>query len=173
MISIIERKVKNYSQISALAKKFHRENKKIVFATGCFDLLHFGHSFFFEKAKEHGDILIVGVGNDKTLKALKGSGRPILSERIRAAMVASQMFVDYAVILKEPLKAHKDDHSNLMTKIKPLVFVVNKDDSALSSKKAIIESLGGSLVSISRIRPKGIPYISTTSICEKIQKLGT
>lgn len=78
-----------------------RAGKKIVFANGIFDLLHAGHVRYLQAARDEGDVLVVGVNSDSGAKALKGEGRPILTERARAALVAALAAVDYVVIFDE------------------------------------------------------------------------
>ncbi|MGH9740280.1 MAG: adenylyltransferase/cytidyltransferase family protein [Candidatus Acidiferrales bacterium] len=78
-----------------------RTRKRIVFANGIFDLLHAGHVRYLQAARAEGDVLIVGVNSDSSAKQLKGEGRPILTERARAALVAALASVDYVVIFDE------------------------------------------------------------------------
>ena len=79
-----------------------RAGKKIVFANGCFDTLHAGHVRYLAGAKTEGDILVVGVNADASVRGLKGEGRPILDENARAQLVAALRDVDYVVIFSEP-----------------------------------------------------------------------
>ncbi len=81
----------------------HRQRgRRIVLANGCFDLLHVGHARYLAGAKQEGDILVVGVNDDDSVRALKGSGRPLLPARDRAALVAALAVVDYVVIFSDP-----------------------------------------------------------------------
>ena len=80
----------------------HRHSgRKIVFANGVFDLLHVGHVRYLQAAKKEGDLLVVGINSDAGTRKLKGEGRPILTERARATLVAALKFVDYVVIFDE------------------------------------------------------------------------
>ena len=79
-----------------------RRGRRIVLANGCFDLLHVGHTRYLAGAKQEGDVLVVGVNDDHSVWALKGSGRPLLPARDRAALVAALEVVDYVVIFSEP-----------------------------------------------------------------------
>jgi rfaE bifunctional protein nucleotidyltransferase chain/domain len=75
---------------------------KIVFANGCFDVLHVGHVRYLEGARREGDVLVVAVNSDSSLRGLKGPGRPVLNEDARARLVAALRAVDYVVIFSEP-----------------------------------------------------------------------
>ena len=78
-----------------------RCGKRVVFANGCFDTLHVGHVRYLEGAEREGDILVVGVNRDSSVRALKGTGRPILNENARATLVAALRCVDYVVLFAE------------------------------------------------------------------------
>ena len=81
----------------------HRNRgQRIVFANGCFDMLHVGHVRYLEGARGEGDILVVGVNSDASVRALKGPGRPILNENARALLVAALRDVDYVLLFREP-----------------------------------------------------------------------
>ena len=89
-------------RLRALGHRLRREGRRIVFANGCFDLLHAGHIRYLQAARAQGDVLIVGVNGDDALRALKGLGRPILPAAARAELVAAIAAVDYVVIFEEP-----------------------------------------------------------------------
>ena len=79
-----------------------RRGEKIVFANGCFDMLHVGHARYLESARREGDLLIVDVNDDASVRKLKGPGRPVLDENARALLVAALRSVDYVVLFSEP-----------------------------------------------------------------------
>jgi rfaE bifunctional protein nucleotidyltransferase chain/domain len=83
-------------------EEHRRAGRKIVFANGVFDILHVGHIRYLQAARAEGDVLVVGVNSDASTGKLKGAGRPILTERARAALVAAVAAVDYVVIFDEP-----------------------------------------------------------------------
>ena len=85
---------------SKLAEHRHRR-ERIVFANGCFDTLHVGHIRYLEGARREGDILVVGVNDDSSVRNLKGPGRPILDQEARAHLVAALRSVDYVVLFSE------------------------------------------------------------------------
>lgn len=94
-------KILSREGILEVLEEHRRAGKKIVLANGIFDLLHVGHVRYLQAAKTEGDVLIVGVNSDSSAKQLKGEGRPILTERARAALVAALAAVDYVVIFDE------------------------------------------------------------------------
>src|SRR5437764_6441163 len=79
-----------------------RRGERIVFSNGCFDTLHVGHVRYLEGARREGDILVVGVNDDSSVRHLKGPGRPVLDENARALLVAALRCVDYVVLFSEP-----------------------------------------------------------------------
>lgn len=85
-------------QVVALGERLRSEGRTVVFANGCFDLLHVGHIRFLRDAKRQGDVLVVGVNDDRAVAELKGAGRPLMCESARAELVAAIDFVDYVVI---------------------------------------------------------------------------
>jgi rfaE bifunctional protein nucleotidyltransferase chain/domain len=129
---IVERK-----QLRDVAKKLHANSKRIVFANGCFDILHVGHIRYLEGARAEGDTLIVGVNADSSVCALKGQGRPILDERARALLVAALRSVDYVVIFREP------NVESLLEEIRPEVHAKGTDYTEESvPERAVADRLG-------------------------------
>lgn len=114
-----ETKIHSKDALVSLLKK--QKNKKLIFTNGCFDLLHFGHIIYLEKAKKLGDILIVGINSDSSVRALKGKNRPINSQFQRACMVAALYFVDFVVIFDE------NTPYELIKTLKPDVLVKGAD----------------------------------------------
>ena len=93
--------IKTFDEIKTLASKLHSQGKKIVFTNGCFDILHVGHVKYLEVAKSYGDVLILGLNADSSVKKLKGPTRPINTQDDRAYILASLESVDYVVIFEE------------------------------------------------------------------------
>jgi rfaE bifunctional protein nucleotidyltransferase chain/domain len=81
--------------------EYRRAGRTVVFANGVFDLLHLGHVRYLRAAREEGDLLVVGINSDASTRSLKGAGRPVLTERARASLVAALAAVDYVVIFDE------------------------------------------------------------------------
>ncbi len=143
-------------EISALRK----ESKKIVFTNGCFDIIHAGHVGYLNKAKTLGDILIVGINSDKSVRRLKGRGRPVISEEDRAYVAANLKPVDYVVIFDE------DTPYNLIKEIMPDFLVKGGDyDGKTVAGKDIVESSGGRVILIDFIGGK-----STSNIIKAIKE---
>lgn len=139
-----------------------REKKKIVFTNGCFDILHKGHISYLQDAKNEGDILIVGLNSDASVRRLKGERRPIIDEASRAFVLSNLKCVDYVVIFEE------DTPCELIGYLKPDIHVKGGDykKEDLPETK-VVESYGGS-VKILRF----IDNNSTTDIVEKIKNNG-
>lgn len=114
----LEEKIKSLDEICQILKN---SDKKIVFTNGCFDILHAGHIKYLNKAKKLGDILIVGLNSDSSVKRLKGKTRPINPQNSRALLLSALEFVDFVVIFDE------DTPLNLIEKIRPAVLVKGAD----------------------------------------------
>ncbi len=148
------------NQLDGLLKKLRQECKTIVTTNGCFDILHVGHVRYLEKAKSFGDVLIVALNSDKSVKSIKGEGRPINNENDRAEVLSALRSVDYVVLFDE------DSPINLLLKIKPDVHTKGADYTieTLPEAKGIMEN-GGRIEFITFVEGK-----STTSIIEKMRK---
>lgn len=145
-------------EIEAVAEKIHQENKKIVLVGGCFDIVHLGHMIFLEKSKKAGDVLMVLLENDKTIKRLKGGGRPINSQGDRARLLTYVRPVDYIIMLPE-MNTGKD-YDELINKIRPSVLAVAENDRIMEIKRMQAKMVGAKLKIVTRI----IGNKSTTNI---------
>ena len=114
-------KVLRNSSLDIFFSKIRSENKKIVFTNGCFDIIHPGHIHVLSQAKLFGDILVVGLNSDKSVKNLKGKERPLVNESDRAKILLSIKYVDYVTIFDE--STPKD----IIKKIKPDTLVKGGD----------------------------------------------
>src|SRR5271167_63543 len=95
-------KIVSRKGLHGIIEEHRQSGKKVVFANGVFDLLHVGHVRYLQAARAEGDLLVVGINSDASTRKLKGEGRPILTERARATLVAALACVDYVVIFDEP-----------------------------------------------------------------------
>ena len=138
-----------------------RNGRRVVFTNGCFDLLHPGHIETLEKARSLGDVLVVGVNSDRSVRQMKGAGRPILPERERAEILAALECVDGVVIFEQPTPRE------IVAALLPDVLVKGGDwasDQIVGREE--VEAAGGEVISI----PLVAGY-STTAMLEKIRKL--
>ena len=92
-----ESKIKDFEQISRIAKRLKEQNRKIIFTNGCFDILHRGHATYLQKAKELGDVLILGLNSDESIRRLKGEDRPINNLEDRAFLIGALESIDFVV----------------------------------------------------------------------------
>ena len=166
MFERIKSKVLTEEKLSDIRKLY--TNQKIVFCTGCYDILQSGHAVFFNQCKELGDILVVGVGRDSVISQLKGPGRPVNPENNRLYLVAALHDVDYAVLNGSEIKPGKIDFENIVEKLRPDVFILNDDDSGMQPKKEMCERYGVKTQFVSRIVPPELEATSTTRIIDKI-----
>jgi cytidyltransferase-like protein len=166
MFERIRSKVLTMGDLSGLRR--NSGTRKIVFCTGCYDILQSGHAVFFSQCREFGDILVVGVGRDSVITSLKGPGRPVNPENNRVYLVAAMHDVDYAVLNTEEIKPGKIDYGPVIENLRPDVFVLNDDDSAVEEKRDLCSRNGVEIRFVSRIVPEGLHPTSTTNIIDKI-----
>ena len=141
-------------------KELKELNKKIVFTNGCFDIIHYGHIKYLQSAKELGDILIIGVNTDDSIKRLKGKNRPIVELDFRMAVLNELSSVDFVVPFNE------DTPLNLIKIILPDVLVKGGDWKVtdIVGSNIVLEN-GGKVESLTFVEG-----ISTTNIIERIKK---
>ncbi|OGW55090.1 MAG: glycerol-3-phosphate cytidylyltransferase [Nitrospirae bacterium RIFCSPLOWO2_02_42_7] len=123
--------------------RLKQDGKRIVFTNGCFDIIHVGHIRYLKSAKELGDILVIGLNSDESVRKIKGDNRPIVSQGERAEVLSSIRSVDYVVIFNEP------DPYNTIVAIKPDILIKGGDwaiDNIVG--RDIVESYGGEVRTI-------------------------
>lgn len=113
--------ISDITKLKSLVSSLRQENKSIVFTNGCFDIIHPGHIYILEQAKSKGDILIIGLNSDLSIKSFKSQNRPICPETDRAYVLASLTCVDYIIIFND------DTPERLIIEISPDVLVKGKD----------------------------------------------
>jgi rfaE bifunctional protein nucleotidyltransferase chain/domain len=128
------------TELAALGERLRREGRRIAFANGCFDLLHVGHVRYLEGARREGDVLVVGVNSDASVRGLKGPGRPLLAAEARAELVAALAAVDYVVIF-EGLTAEE-----VLRDLRPDVHCKGTDYAPDTvPERELVKALGGSV----------------------------
>lgn len=148
------------SKIKNLSVKLKAADKKIVLTGGCFDILHIGHIEFLKKAKAAGDVSILLLESDESIKQLKGDKRPINNQNHRALILSSIEYVDYIIPLKKPFK--DPDYDDLINQIKPDLIAITEGDSSKNKKKLQAKSVGGKV----KVVLKNLPDHSTTKLLE-------
>lgn len=140
-IKLFQEKIKTLDELVSIVETARGQGKKIVFANGCFDILHVGHTRYITGAKEYGDILIVGVNSDESVRALKGEGRPVLNQDERLIMVAAMESVDYATVFGEKRV------DRLLLELKPDFHAKGTDYTEDTvPEKDIVASYGGRVI---------------------------
>jgi D-beta-D-heptose 7-phosphate kinase/D-beta-D-heptose 1-phosphate adenosyltransferase len=152
-------KVKSLDELKVLTAAEKADGKIVVFTNGCFDLLHRGHVHLLREAKALGDLLVVAVNSDRSVKMIKGPGRPIVSETDRLELIAAMEMVNYVLLFDEP------DPYNSVSILRPNIIVKGGDWS-------VAGVVGGDLVQKNGGKVVVVPYLkgfSTTAIIAKIR----
>lgn len=159
-LNIIQSKIIDINNIESYLTYWNLKNQKIVFTNGCFDILHRGHVEYLAQAANHGDVLIIGVNTDSSVKRIKGETRPVQDEYARAILLASLNFVTAVVLFDE------ETPYNLIKRIQPDVLIKGSDYSIKDIIGSdIVEAKGGEVITIDFIEG-----YSTTSIIKKLKK---
>jgi len=148
--------IKTLNEITVLSKELKARGKKIIFTNGCFDILHAGHVRYLETAKSYGDVLILGLNSDRSVKALKGENRPINTQLDRAYILAALEAVDYVVVFDD------DTPYDLIKAVKPHTLVKGGD---YEGKAVVGQDIADELKLVQFVDGK-----STTKTIEKIQQ---
>lgn len=157
-------KIINTKKAEKISKELKKQNKIVVVAGGCFDILHIGHIKFLEKAKKQGDFLFILLEDDNNVKKLKGANRPINTQQERARVLAALQCVDYVVLLKEMRK--NKDYDNLIFKINPNIITTTKNDPQVVHNKRQAKKINAKIsYVINRIENK-----STSKLAKIISK---
>ncbi|MFC2137017.1 D-glycero-beta-D-manno-heptose 1-phosphate adenylyltransferase [Bacteroidota bacterium] len=158
-LQLIKNKIINLNDLKNKKAYWKFREQKVVFTNGCFDIIHRGHIEYLLKAASYGDILIVGLNTDESIRKIKGDNRPIMDEESRAMTLASLQFVNFVVLFKE------ETPLSLINSIVPDVLIKGSD-----YKKEdiigydIVKNAGGKIITIDFIEG-----YSTTSIINKIK----
>jgi D-beta-D-heptose 7-phosphate kinase/D-beta-D-heptose 1-phosphate adenosyltransferase len=158
---MLKDKIRNLNSLKKTIISLRNKGKKIVFTNGCFDILHYGHVRYLEDAKRKGDILIVAVNSDTSVRRIKGNKRPIVNEEDRLSLVAALESVDYVTIFEEdtPLKVIKA--------LRPDVLIKGADWNRKSIVgSGLVSTYGGKVLTVRMVKNR-----STTNLIKKIAKL--
>ncbi|GIK20776.1 MAG: D-glycero-beta-D-manno-heptose 1-phosphate adenylyltransferase [Ignavibacterium sp.] len=148
--------IKSIKEIKEIRNRLKQENKKVVFTNGCFDLIHSGHVDYLVKAKELGDILIVALNSDQSVKRIKGDKRPILKQEERAFIVSNLKPVDYVTFFEE------DTPAEIINELLPDILVKGADWS-------IDKIVGRDIVEANGGKVKTITFVNDQSTSKIIQ----
>ena len=144
--------------LARMVRAAKAEGRKAVFTNGCFDLLHAGHVTLLEQARRLGDLLIVAINSDRSVRRLKGAGRPIIAQRDRARLLSALACVDYVLIFDEATPA------GLIRRLRPDILVKGADwGSADIVGRDAVEQRGGRSIRIPLLRG-----YSTTALIQRI-----
>jgi rfaE bifunctional protein nucleotidyltransferase chain/domain len=151
-------RIVNRLELARRVAEARQQGRRIVFANGCFDLLHVGHVRYLEAAKAFGDLLVVGINSDDQARKLKGEGRPVMSQDQRAEIVAALEAVDFVTVFDEPTV------EELLLALKPDIHAKGSDYTEDSvPERDVVRSYGG------RVAIAGDPKDHSSS--EMIEKL--
>ena len=155
-----EQKIRERGALARECARLRAAGKKIVFTNGAFDLMHAGHATYLEQPRQLGDVLVVGLNTDASVRRYKGAKRPVVDEQNRARMLAALECVDYVTWFDE------DEPKALIAELQPDVLVKAEDWAHYVSGRDIVEARGGKVVLAPMV--KGL---STTALIEKIVKV--
>lgn len=157
-------KIRTLEELARLREGWRAQGRKVVWTNGCFDILHAGHVRSIEDAKAQGDILIVGVNSDASVRQLKGEGRPVFSEADRAELLAALQAVDYVTVFDslDPVAALRIVQPDVHCKGADYA-----DGSKPMPERAVVEAWGGEI----RFLPLHEGR-STSSVIEKLRRAG-
>jgi D-beta-D-heptose 7-phosphate kinase/D-beta-D-heptose 1-phosphate adenosyltransferase len=151
-------KVASLKELVEAVREHRRRGRRIALTNGCFDLLHVGHVTYLQAARRRGDVLIVAINSDRSVRAIKGPQRPVIAQHDRAAMLAALACVDYVLVFDEPTP-----HA-LLAALQPDVLVKGGDyalDQVVG--REVVESYGGEVCVTGHL-----PGVSTTRILERL-----
>ena len=159
MLERIENKILDLGRLKSVLETLKLGNKKTVFTNGCFDLIHRGHIDYLAKARSLGDVLILGLNTDNSIRRIKGEQRPVQDEKSRSLIMASFVFVDYVVLFDE------DTPFNLIKEIEPDILVKGADYKPEDIVGYdIVKAKGGEILTLEYLEG-----FSTSNIIKKIK----
>ncbi len=154
-------KLRTIEELEALAPRLQAEGKRVVWTNGCFDILHAGHVLYLQGAASEGDVLVVGMNSDASVRAIKGPSRPVMPEHERAMVLSALACVDYVVLFSEPTTVMA------LQRLKPDVYAKGGDytiDTINQEERRLIEGYGGRIALL-----PGVEGQSTTNLIERMR----
>jgi len=146
------KKLYSLAQLTKIIEGQKKKGKQVVLANGCFDLIHIGHIRYLKESKKKGDVLVVALNSDSSVRKLKGKGRPILNENERAEIISSFSFVDYITFFNE------EKVDKVLLSLKPHVHAKGSDYTEETvPEKETVQDYGG------KIAITGGPKVKSTS----------
>ncbi len=158
-------KIISIDDVATLGKKLQKQNKHLVLAGGCFDILHLGHVSFLNQAKSYGDILCVLLESDETIKKSKGPKRPINAQNDRALLLCALMMVDY--VIKLPPNMTNTDYDALVFALKPAIIATTTGDSNRIHKERQATALQAEVIDV--VEP--VENQSTTRLIQVLNEI--
>lgn len=156
----MERKIIKVDEVTEVIETLHQKKQKIVLVGGCFDIFHIGHLRFLTNAKQLGDMLIILLEADSTVKRLKGAHRPFHRQQDRAEILSALEIVDYVVLL--PRKMRDEDYDEMIKIIKPAIIATTKNDPLRFHKERQAKTVGGNVIDVI----ERLENVSTSTITE-------
>lgn len=155
-------KIVDRETVATVAERARRDGKRVVFTNGCFDLVHVGHVRYLAAARDAGDLLIVGLNSDASVRRLKGAARPLVEETARAEVIAALVAVDWVTVFDE------DTPAELIRRVQPDVVAKGGDWTAETVVgRDVVEARGGRVLIIPTVAG-----FSTTQLAERIRQGG-
>jgi len=158
-----EGKIISWAELPAWRAKVRASGKRLVVTNGCFDLLHRGHVTYLQAARQQGDVLLVGLNSDESVRQLKGADRPVNAEQDRAAVLAALESVDAVCIFAEKTATH------FIQTAQPDIYVKGGDytvETLNQEERKVVENAGGKIM----VLPV-VPGKSTTALLKKLSTL--
>ena len=153
-------KIKSWRSLEGIVRRANARGRRVVFTNGCFDLLHAGHVRLLEHARRKGDLLIIGLNSDRSVRALKGPGRPVVSARNRALLLAALQSVDYVTVFRGRTP------QRLIERLQPDVLVKGADWGASEiAGSNVVRRKGGRVLRVRLVRG-----YSTTALIQRIKR---
>ena len=152
-------KIQPAASLAHIVRRVQQRGRTVVFTNGCFDLVHAGHVQLLERARREGDCLVVGLNSDRSVRRLKGPGRPIIGQRDRARVLAALACVDYVTIFNEATP------QRMIERLRPKVLIKGADwhVSAIVGRRTV-ERYGGRIVRVPLVHG-----YSTTRLIQRIR----